>query len=145
MTATSAERTALIVTHQAIGWRRSLEPTAWLVLEELALRSEIIDGQAMAEQSVRTLADALGRSKDAVSRGLRQLVAAGLVVRAEERHGFSGRFVGVHYIVDLRQAGLRLPADAATSVDVAPPPPPPRTSPFAPRDQPVHTSTAQLF
>jgi len=145
VTAPSAERTALILTHRAIGWRASLEPIAWVVLEELALRCERLDGQAVAEQSVRTLAESLGRSKDAVSRVLRQLVATGLVVRAEERHGLSGRFVGVYYIVDLRQAGLRLPVDAATSVDVAPPPPPPRTSPFAPPDQPVHPSTAQLF
>ena len=144
MTAPSAERTALIITHQAIGWRRSLEPTAWVVLEELALRSAIVDGQAVAEQSVRTLAEALGRSRDAVSRGLRQLTASGLVTRAEGRHGFSGRFVGVHYIVDLRLAGLRLPADA-TSSDVPPPSPPPRTSPFAPPDPPVPPSDAQLF
>jgi len=139
------DRTVLVLTERAASVRASLEPTAWLVLEELALRSNLIDGQAVAEQSVRTAAESLGRSKDAVARALRQLVAAGLVARAEERHGFSGRFVGVRYIVDLRLAGLRLPADPVAPIDLSPPPPPPRQSPFEPPDLPVSPPSAQLF
>jgi len=141
------ERTVLVVTDRAASVRASLEPTAWVVVEELALRSDLIDGQAVAEQSVRTLAESLGRSKDAVARALRQLVAAGLVARVEERHGFSGRFVGVRYVVDLRLAGLRLPADAVASIDVPPLPPPPPLppSPFNPPDPPVHPTSDPLF
>ena len=147
MTGPRSEQTLLVLTDRAAAVRASLEPTAWVVLEELALRSDLIDGQAVAEQSVRTMAESLGRSKDAVARALRQLAAAGLVARAEERHGFSGRFVGVRYVVDLRLAGLRLPADPVTSTDVPPlPPPPPRPpSPFNPPDPPVHPTPNPLF
>ena len=138
----------LVLTERAVSVRASLEPTAWVVLEELALRSDLIDGQAVAEQSVRTVADSLGRSKDAVARALRQLVATGFVARAEERHGFSGRFVGVRYVVDLRLAGLRLPADAVASVDVSPSPLPPPLccpSPFDPPDPTVQPTSDPLF
>ena len=147
MTGTGPQGTVLVLTDRAASVRASLEPTAWVVLEELALTSDLIDGQAVAEQSVRTMAESLGRSKDAVARALRQLAAAGLVARAEERHGFSGRFVGVRYVVDLRLAGLRLPADPITSTDVPPlPPPPPRPpSPFNPPDPPVHPTPDPLF
>ena len=147
MTGPGPQRTVLVLTDRAASVRASLEPTAWVVLEELALRADLIDGQAVAEQSVRTMAESLGRSKDAVARALRQLAAAGLVARAEERHGFSGRFVGVRYVVDLRLAGLRLPADPVTSIDVPPlPPPPPRPpSPFNPPDPTVHPTPDPLF
>ena len=147
MTGTGPQGTVRVLTDRAASVRASLEPTAWVVLEELALRSDLIDGQAVAEQSVRTVADSLGRSKDAVARALRQLVAAGLVARAEERHGFSGRFVGVRYVVDLRLAGLRLPADAVAPVDVPPLPPPPSRppSPFNPPDPTVQPPSTPLF
>ena len=147
MTGPRSEQTLLVLTDRAAAVRASLEPTAWVVLEELALRSDLIDGQAVAEQSVRTMAESLGRSKDAVARALRQLAAAGLVARAEERHGFSGRFVGVRYVVDLRLAGLRIPVDPVASTDVPPlPPPPPRpVSPFNSPDPPVHTVPNPLF
>lgn len=124
MTAPRPERTVLVLTERAAGVRASLELTAWLVLEELALGSVLVDGQAVAGQTVRTMGDSLGRSKDAIGRALRQLLDAGLVGRAETRHGFSGRFVGAHYVVDLRAAGMRLPTDPVT-VPVTPPPPPP--------------------
>ena len=147
------ERTVLVLTERALVVRASLEPTAWLVLEELALQASSIDGQVVAEQSVRTLAVALGRSKDAVARALRQLLDIGLVERDESRHGFSGRFVGVHYVIDLRAAGLRLPAEpvsAATLPDavavrspVAPDRPP--QPPIATAANPVHPPSTHLF
>ena len=115
MTTSTRGEVILLLTDRALAVRGSLEPTAWLVLEELALRATRIDGQAVAEQSIRSLADSLGRSKDATARALRQLIDAGLVERAEERHGFSGRFVGVRYVIDLRSAGLRLPAEPIAS------------------------------
>jgi DNA-binding transcriptional ArsR family regulator len=137
-----AGRATLVLTEAAGAWRGSLEPTAWVVLEELALRSELLAGQAMAEQSVRMLAESLGRSRDAVGRALRQLTAAGLVTRADERHVASGRFVGVRYVVDLRGAGPRLPADPA---DLAAPPSPPRPTPSPPIDQSSQPSLARLL
>lgn len=120
MTGVRAEPPVLVLTERALVVRAGLEPTAWIVLEELAMRAVHVDGQPVAEQSARTVADSVGRSKDAVARALRQLTDAGLVERGESRHGFSGRFTGGHYVVDLRAAGLRLPA-----APVATPPAPP--------------------
>lgn len=135
MTGARTEQPVLLLTERALAVRSTLEPTAWLVLEELAVRAVHVDGQVVAEQSARTVAESVGRSKDAVARALRQLIDAGLVERGESRHGFSGRFTGGHYVVDLRAAGLRLPATpgatptAAPAVVAAPrpdlPPPPP--------------------
>jgi hypothetical protein len=116
-----AEQPVLVLTQGALAVRSMLEPTAWLVLEELALRAEHVDGQAVAEQSARTIAESVGRSKDAVARALRQLTDVGLIERAESRHGFSGRFTGGHYVVDLRAAGLRLPAAHVAPLAAAPP------------------------
>lgn len=120
MTGGRAEQPVLVLTERALGVRAALEPTAWIVLEELAMRAVHVDGQAVAEQSARTVAESVGRSKDAVARGLRQLTDAGLVERGPSRHGFSGRFTGGHYVVDLRAAGLRLPA-APVATPTAPP------------------------
>ncbi len=133
--------------------RARLEPTAWIVLEELALQATHVDGQAVAEQSARTIAESVGRSKDAVARALRKLLAEELIERGESRHGFSGRFTGMHYVIDLRAAGLRLPAEPITastasapvapsrSPDLPPPPLAARTPPVAPDEQ----RTTRLF
>lgn len=120
MTGARAEQPVLVLTERALAVRSALEPTAWIVLEELAMCAVHVEGQAVAEQSARTVADSVGRSKDAVARALRQLTDAGLIERGESRHGFSGRFTGGHYIVDLRAAGLRLPA-APIATPTAPP------------------------
>jgi hypothetical protein len=120
----------LILTDRAVELRSTLEPTAWLVLEELAINARIVDGVAVSKLSVRTLADRLGRSKDAMARALRNLTSAGLIERLEERDDFSGRFLSVHYCVDLRAAGLRLPsADAVPS----------NTPTNSPTNSPTHT------
>ena len=140
VTGARAEQPVLVLTERALAVRAVLEPTAWIVLEELAVCAVHFDGQAVAEQSARTVAESVGRSKDAVARALRQLTAAGLIERGESRHGFSGRFTGGHYVVDLRAAGLRLPAAPVTTPtahpavvapprpDLPPPPPAPRES-----------------
>ena len=125
MTGPRATQPVLILTEHALAVRSALEPTAWVVLEQLALRAVHIDGQAVAEESARTLAEAVGRSKDAVTRALRQLADAGLVERGESRHAFSGRFSAGHYVVDLRASGLRLPTETVDTpgVDALPKPP----------------------
>ncbi len=150
MTGARAEQPVLVLTEQALAVRTTLEPTAWIVLEQLAMRAIHVDGQVVAEQSARTVADSVGRSKDAVARALRQLTDAGLIERGESRHGFSGRFTGGHYVVDLRAAGLRLPAApvatppappaavAPPHPDLAPPPPAPHESFVSVRD--AHTN-----
>jgi DNA-binding transcriptional MocR family regulator len=125
----TTECSILVLTERALWVRAGLEPMAWVVLEQLAMSATDVDGQVVSEQSVRTLAASLGRSKDAVARAVRQLAASGLVERTENRHGFSGRFTGAHYLIDLQAAGLRLPATLNSpsrptgSEPVTPPPP----------------------
>jgi hypothetical protein len=147
------ERSVLVLTDQALAVRARLEPTAWIVLEELAVQATHVDGQAVAEQSARSIAESVGRSKDAVARALRTLLAEELIERGESRHGFSGRFAGMHYVVDLRAAGLRLPAEPITATASAPaaaphqPPellPPPSAAP-APNVVPGEPRTTRLF
>jgi hypothetical protein len=121
VTGPRAEEPVLVLTERARVVRAALEPTAWIVLEELAVCAVHLDGQSVAEQSARTLAESVGRSKDAVARALHQLIDVGLIERGESRHGFSGRFTGGHYVVDLRAAGLRLPAAPVTPVPSPPP------------------------
>lgn len=146
------EHSVLVLTDHALAVRARLEPTAWIVLEELALQATHVDGQAVAEQSARTIALSVGRSKDAVARALRTLLAEELIERGGSRHGFSGRFTGMHYVVDLRAAGLRLPAEPITATtsapaaprqrpDLAPPPSAAPAPPVAPDEQ----RTTRLF
>lgn len=147
------EHSVLVLTDQALAVRVRLEPTAWIVLEELAIQATHVDGQAVAEQSARTIAESVGRSKDAVARALRTLLGQELIERGESRHGFSGRFTGMHYLVDLHAAGLRLPAEPIIEPTAprpaAPPqrtnlPPPPSATPV-PRVTPEDHRTTRLF
>jgi hypothetical protein len=110
MSAGRVSGVVLILTGHAVELRPTLEPTAWFALEELAISARSVDGLAVSTLSVRLLAERLGRSKDAMARALRHLAEVGLIERLEERDDFSGRFDIVHYCVDLRAAGLRLPA-----------------------------------
>lgn len=94
--------------------RRALDPTAWMVLEELALAGAGAGGAAaVAQTSVRRLADVLGLSKDTVAAAIRRLTGAGLVRRIDERQTASGRFGHARYEVDLAAAGLAAASDDA--------------------------------
>jgi hypothetical protein len=67
VSASSEATVVLSLTERAVEVRRSLEPTAWLVLEELALT---VPGAQERPVGVRSIAAALGRSPDAVARAL---------------------------------------------------------------------------
>jgi hypothetical protein len=118
----AGESAVLVLTDSAFVVRGRLEPVAWMVLEELALRAAVVDGLVVAEVGARSVGEALGRSKDSVARALRHLAAEGLVERIGERGEVSGRFAGVRYIVDLPAAGLALPGERVpVRVAVSPP------------------------
>lgn len=125
MTAPSTRDDGLVlaVLAPASEMRATVEPLAWVVLEELATRSVVIAGEVLAAESARSLAAALGRSKDAVARALRQLATAGLIERVEARHGESGQFAGGHYRLDLAAAGLQLAQVRPPVTRTAPRPP----------------------
>ena len=121
----------LVLTIRALAVRRLLDPMAWLVLEELALRSEPGAGPATVQIDVRSLAAGLGRSRDAVGRAVRVLIDVGLADRQTSRDGLSGRFGAAGYWVDLDAAGLRRPRsdDPATFAPGTPRTPAARPAP----------------
>jgi hypothetical protein len=106
---------ALVVMPAAGSWRRALVPSAWLVLEELAVGASQ-DGELST--NVRQLGAGLELSKDTAARPLRRLIAAGLVQRVEDRHGATGRFGSVVYRVDRAEAGLTI-TDPRTIISAA--------------------------
>lgn len=103
------------LTRAAATTRRSLTPSAWLVLEELALAA---DHAAVASTNARALAAALGMSKDTTARALQRLIASALVERVEHRSLATGQFASIAYRVNLRAAGLEV--DAARMRDEGP-------------------------
>ena len=81
--------------------RRALGPTAWVVLEELILRSSGTDDRCEAQISVRALATSLGLAKDTVGRALRRLRSVGLVTPCDQRRERTGTFDAGTYLIDL--------------------------------------------
>jgi DNA-binding transcriptional MocR family regulator len=96
--------------------RRTLAPSAWLVLEELARTAGDDD---MAVTNVRVLAADLGLSKDTAARALERLIAAGLVERTENRDTGTGQFGTVAYRVDLVAARLEVASNTSTSPETS--------------------------
>lgn len=88
--------------------RRSLGPTAWAVLEEMALDATADEaGAVIATTNVRALGEELGVVKDTVVRALNRLIVVGVVARRPQ-HQCAGRFGAVVY-------ELRLPAGLTIS------------------------------
>lgn len=116
----------LVVTGRAAPLRRLLTPSAWVVLEELALGA---DALGVATTNSRRLAGDLGLSKDTVSRAMQRLIAAGLVERIEHRDDSTGRFGAIAYRVDLAAAGLLVQPADDTRAELAAPLPIPTASP----------------
>ena len=107
----------LVLTDRALELRQTLEPTAWLVLEELVIDCHMDGATATSPHNARTLGERLGRSKDAMARALRSLVEVGLIVRVVERDLHSSRFTSSHYVVDLHAAGMAV-LDESSGLDV---------------------------
>jgi DNA-binding transcriptional ArsR family regulator len=78
--------------------RRALGASSWFVLEELLLQSEVRASERVAEASVRSLARALGVTKDTVARAIGRLRAAGIVA-ADQARSTDGRFETTTYAI----------------------------------------------
>jgi hypothetical protein len=76
--------------------RRTLGPTAWVVLEYLVGSAEDGVSGTVSHQSVRGIADALGLAKDTVARALHRLSDEGLATHVPNR-AHDGRFGHSHY------------------------------------------------
>ena len=90
-------RLSVVVDGLAVGVRRRLGPSAWMVLEDLALNAErSVDGRLVARTSSRAVAGRLGRQASTVGDALRRLRAEG-IARLVREDGDAGRFgIGVY-------------------------------------------------
>jgi hypothetical protein len=107
---------ALLVGSSSTELRRRLGPTAWMVLEEMTLRSTVVGERRVARVSIRTLAGSLGMAKDTVARAVRWLRAVGVVTGVQQRTA-SGVFdTGVYVItVDPEILAVRTPSAKTSS------------------------------
>ena len=91
---------ALAVTASSRALRRAVGPTAWAVLEDLALDAvPDVTGRLVATTNVRRLAANLGLSKDAAARALGRLLGCGAVVRLPAPRLAGGTFGPIAYLV----------------------------------------------
>ena len=112
----STER-RVVLTAESVELRRRLDPTAWVVLEQLLLESTGSGEVCEASVSVRSLATQLGLAKDTVARTLTRLRRAGLV------DGFQSRTVTGVYATGRYALTTSIIVD-----DHTPPAPPTRPS-----------------
>lgn len=101
-------RRLLIDVDAASAVRQAVGPTAWFVLEALAVRAPAGQSMIELECSSRAIGELLDLSKDTVARSLRRLATAAIVDRIDHRNSRSGRFESSVYRVDLAAAGLRI-------------------------------------
>ena len=109
---------AVVLTRAACSAKAALGPTAWVVLEELALGAELgSDGRLVVITSVRRLGAALGLDKDTVARALARLSAAGFVLRCAAERPVNASCYVVASISGLTRVGVGADVDVATAAD----------------------------
>ena len=100
---------AVVLTRAACSAKAALGPTAWVVLEELALGAERgSDGRLVVTTSVRRLGAALGLDKDTVARALARLSAGGFVLRCAPERPVNASCYVVASISGLTRVGVGL-------------------------------------
>ena len=87
---------SVLVGEHAADVRRQLGPLAWAALEVLVSHGTMVDGESIADSSVREIADQLGVAKNTAHRAVRALRAAGLVSPIQRRDN-DGRFLDGGY------------------------------------------------
>jgi DNA-binding transcriptional MocR family regulator len=99
-------RRLLIDLDAAAKLRREVGPVGWVVLEVMASSTTPASPEAVC--SARSLAEAVGVSRDTVARALRHLIQLRLVVRIERRDELTGRFGTSSYRLELVAVGIRV-------------------------------------
>ena len=132
----------LVIDHRSgVRILRKVGPSAWTVLEGLAVRTTPTSRGHQARTNVRDLAADLGLSKDTVARAVNKLIDAKIIRRSDFAQDEAGRFTPRTYRVDLDKAGLQVLHDGSqpdtpkqdkenrrlvgTPKPLNPPPPPP--------------------
>lgn len=110
-------RSFVVHGHTASALRRQLGPTGWVVLEELLAHTDGTDDGYEATASVRSLAAAVGLSKDTVARALVRLRGAGIVTAGQSRAS-TGTFTAGTYRITVPSCITFCEPTATT--DVAP-------------------------
>lgn len=87
---------SVLVGERAGDVRRQLGPLAWAALEVLFSHGTMVDGESIADSSVREIAVQLGVAKNTAHRAVRALRAAGLVSPIQRRDN-EGRFLDGGY------------------------------------------------
>lgn len=95
---------------------RELGPTGWAILELLREHSHCVEGVAVVEVSIRSLAGEVGLSKNTVQRAVRRLRALGLI-EARQARTTSGTFAAGHYVLTTTDATVN-PSPVATAARV---------------------------
>ena len=93
------DRRSLVIAPSPSTVRRRLGPTAWLVFEELVADSTGDPPNPDVAATTRSLAEALGLSKDTVARALTKLHPAGLVEARQDRTSLGAFTAGRYRIV----------------------------------------------
>lgn len=81
--------------------KRAVGPTAWVILEDIALDARLDDeGRLVADTNVRRIAGNLSLAPNTVARHLGRLRDHGFVLHEEGRPAGDGRFVTARYVLD---------------------------------------------
>jgi hypothetical protein len=131
----STER-RLVLTPGTVELRRRLDPTAWVVFEQLLLESTDCGGVCRASVSVRSLASQLGLAKDTVARALNRLCRAGLVDASQSRTATGVYATGTYT--------LTIPSSIAVDDHTPPPLATPSSTPHPSRTTATAATTIQL-
>jgi DNA-binding transcriptional ArsR family regulator len=132
----STER-RVVLSASSVELRRRLDPTAWVVFEQLLLESISNGDTCEASVSVRSLATQLGLAKDTVARALIRLRRAGLVDASQSRTATGVYATGTYT--------LTIPTSITVDDHTTPPPPitPSTTRTATPAPRPTRTSATE--
>ncbi len=136
----STER-RIVLTAGTVELRRRLDPTAWVVFEQLLLESTHRGDERRASVSVRSLATQLGLAKDTVARALNRLRRAELIDASQSRTATGVYATGTYT--------LTIPTSITVDDHTTPPPPTPPlsttpTATSAPHPSRSSATTTQL-
>ena len=105
---------SVLVGEHAGDVRRQLGPLAWAALEVLVSHGTMVDGESIADSSVRDVAVQLGVAKNTAHRAVRALRAAVLVSPIQRRDN-DGRFLDGGYRLTVARDVLHIAPSSLTT------------------------------
>ena len=105
---------SVLVGEHAGDVRRQLGPLAWAALEVLVSHGTMVDGELIADSSVRDVAVQLGVAKNTAHRAVRALRAA-VLVSPIQRRDHDGRFLDGGYRLTIPHDVLQIAPSSLTT------------------------------